>query len=508
MTIEQSDSQTYSGTHFDYEKIIEGLPAELKTVTTEFPPIISYSPLRLELPKATSRDLITRDKNNEPKGLNRNNLIPFLEDNLIIAVGNDFRQFDGRRYAPISVKQLKKFVSKSVHANGLVPRNSDVEDFIKMCWDLLEREINLPPNMKDYDKYCDQPFVAFQNGLFNLDTHEMMPFTPFLPIFHYIRANFDPTVEDAPARAILEDIIPDAQTRDFLFEMIGYILFEPTMNPPAIFVLYGPTQTGKSAIATVIENLIGLDSTTHMNMKQLTAQFGPADLEGKLLNVCKEAGGESAVNTKFDGELLKNMTSGEIITVEKKYRDAHEIIPTAKTLFCTNSPPDFGDDSSGLLRRLFIIPCRQPQNPKDKIYNALMTPQSMSYIVTKAYRAYLSFKAKGDFSPSPLMEREKRFYKSQNSILDFLQTTFNTDKRDEIRNKLVSDPELCYTAVLHQRYVEFCNFTLSRPVGRKRFVEYIRNEYNLEIKNEGIYFDVDGIKKHTTRDRYVKAGVC
>ena len=82
--------------------------------------------------------------------------------------------------------------------------------------------------------------------------------------------------------------------------------------------------------------------------------------------------------------------------------------------------------------------------------------------------------------------------------------TFDTDKKLEIRDRIVNDPELCYTAVLHHSYKEFCDLTLAKPVGRKRFVEYIRNEYNLDVKNEGIYL-ADG--RHTTRDRYVKTGM-
>ena len=500
MTSEQSNSR-YDDSYF--ESAIEQLPTEYKAVVEEQPTITSYQPLNLQLPDPITRDLVTRDKDGNPKGLNRNALVPYLSDNYIIFSGNTFRKFDGRRYAPIQAKDLNKIVTRAVYQHGFVPRDSDVDDFVKVCTALLDQPIMLPPNMRDYDKYFDQPLLAFQNGLLNMDTHEMLPFTPFLPVFHYFRADYDPSVTDAPARAVIEDIIPDPATRGFFYQMLGYILFEPTMNPPAIFVLYGPTQTGKSALATMIENIVGLDSVTHMNMKQLTAQFGPADLEGKLLNVCKEAGGESAVRTEFNGELLKNMTSGEQITVEKKHRDAHEIIPTAKTIFCTNSPPDFGDDSSGILRRLYIIPCRQPQNPKNKIYNLLNKPESLTWVVNQAYNAYLLLKANGDFIPSSLMENEKKFYKAQNSILDFLQTVFTADNKNDIRDKLVADPELSYTALLHQRYREFCEMTLSKPVGRKRFVEYIRNEYNLDVKNEGLYLS-DG--RHTTRDRYVKAG--
>lgn len=502
MSSKQTSSQGYDDAYF--QNAIDNLPDEYKLAVEDTPPLKSYNPLTLSAPVPADRDLITVDKNGIPKGLNRLSLVTFLEDCHIIYVNRDFRKFDGRRYAPFSVDSMSDLLMNAIREHSFIPRDSDVQDFIKACRSLLKRDILMPSSYWNYEKYIDQPLIVFQNGIYNMDLHEMLPFTPHLPIYHYIRADFDPTVEDAPARAVIEDIIPDPATRSFLFQMIGYILFEPTMNPPAIFVLYGPTQTGKSALAMMIENLVGSDSVSHLNMKQLTSQFGPADIEGKLLNVCTEAGGESAVRTEFNGQLLKNMTSGEKITVEKKHKDAHEIIPTAKTLFCTNSPPDFGDDSSGILRRLFIIPCRQPQNPKNRIYNTLNQPDSLTWVVNQAYNAYLLMKANGDFIPSQQMENEKKFYKAQNSILDYLQTTFGTDKKLEIRDRIVNDPELCYTAVLHHSYKEFCDLTLAKPIGRKRFVEYIRNEYNLDVKNEGIYL-ADG--RHTTRDRYVKMGM-
>ena len=488
-----------------FESAIAKMPVEYQELMVSDSDIKSFPPAKMIPPDPSDYTIVQLDKENKPKCLDRTGCITFLRQNYIVAIGEEFRQFDGRRYAPLPEKSLKNLIIKSAWDSNMlcfVPKTSDVSDVYNTCNALLPHTIELPADMDSFYDYYDQPLMAFENGLFNFNTHKMLPFSPHVPVFHYVRANFDPSIKDAPARTIIEGIIPDPNTRAFMFEMIGYILFEPDLNPPAIFVLYGPAETGKSALANMIEALVGSDSVTHLDMKLLTAKFGPAEMENKWLNICTETGSESARTTEFNGEMLKAMSSGETITVQHKHGQPFQIKPTAKILFCTNTPPDFGDDSSGLYRRLYIIPCRQPQDSKQRIYDALKTPESLSWIVNHSYEAYCQFKANGSvFSQSALMDKEKSFFKSQNPMMDYLQTVFGTDNKDEIADKIVNDPELCYTTQLYASYSEYTHMTLSHPLSRKKFVERIRNEFALNIVNEGYYLP-DG--KHTTRDKYVK----
>ena len=502
-----SSDSTNSQSKYDdayFENAISNMSPELQEIMNPNKPVKSYLPVKIELPNPSEPSVVACDKEGKPKCLDRTGCILYLRNCNIIQVGTEFRRFDGRVFSPITEKDMGKLIKRASWACNsflYVPTKPDVANVIEACDSLMPDHID--PFIGDVDMSdYDGEIMAFQNGIFNFTTQKMLPFSPFLSLFHYMRADYNPMIKDAPARSIIEGIVPNPETRQALFEIIGYILFSPTLNPPAIFIFYGPSETGKSALAKMIETLIGTESVAHLDMSVLTDKFGPANMENKWLNICSETGSQSSKVTHFDGELLKKMSSGEKTTVQHKHGQLYEIIPTAKVLFCTNTQPDFGDDSSGMLRRLKIIPCRQPQDSKRQIHDLLTTPESLSWVINKAREAYELFKANGKvFTVSEEMSVEKSYFKAQNSLNDFLQTVFNTDDKNVLVDKLVEDEELRYTAQFYAHYQEFCKMTGSQAMGRKRVTETMRNEYNLNIVQEGIYFEDH---KHTTRTRYAK----
>lgn len=141
---------------------------------------------------------------------------------------------------------------------------------------------------------------------------KLLPFTPYIYQTNYINANYDPYVQDEPRISeILLNILPtDDNILRFYLEMVGYILYSQTMNPPAIFLLYGPGNTGKTALHQMIANVVGRNNVSTLGLTQITSRFGTAELNGKILNVCGETGGMSRKFTGIDGELLKKLTDG------------------------------------------------------------------------------------------------------------------------------------------------------------------------------------------------------
>lgn len=444
---EPNSHSKYDSAYFDEAQ--KNLPPELQKLMVPDQPVTSYNPIRIELPNPSDPAVVSFDKEGKPKCLDRTGCIMYLRNCNIIRAGTEFRRFDGRVFSKIDEKDMKKLLevaSWECNRCGFVPTKPDVANVIDASEALMP--LSIQPLLGDMDlSEYDGEIMAFENGIYNFTTHKMLPYTPFITLFHYMHARYDPMAQAPVAREIIEGIVPNPQTRQALFEIIGYILFSPTLNPPAIFVFYGPSETGKSALAKMIERLIGSQSVAHLDMRVLTDKFGPANMENKWLNVCSETGSQSAKVTNFDGELLKKMSSGEVTTVQHKHGQLFEIIPTAKVLFCTNTQPDFGDDSSGMLRRVKIIPCRQFQDSKRNIHDLLVTPEALSWVVNEARKAYDLFRANGSvFTMSEEMKTEKTFFKAQNSLNDYLQSVFYTDDRGLIISKLVEDERLKFTA--------------------------------------------------------------
>ena len=311
------------------------------------------------------------------------------------------------------------------------------------------------------------------------------------------QCRYDPDVKDCQARQYIESIIPDPDTRQFFYEMVGYILYG-SLNPPAIFVIYGPGETGKSALANMISALMGKEMVSRVTLNQLGDRFMPAKLEGKRLNISGETGeGKNRYNMP-DGEIIKQLSGGEEITVQRKNVDPYEIRNTAKLLFLSNTVPNFGDTSSGLYRRLYTIPCRVKQDPTKNIYKLMTDPDSLTWLANVSLEAYRTFVERGRvFVPSETMMAEWQNMRVQDPVFDFLYTFFDSTDLHDICSQIVNHGEYRRTKTLYDKYREFCYANTVNPLGSRKFYEKIRNETELDIGKNPLMFRVDGVPTST-----------
>ena len=465
----------------------------------------SYSPLRLQLPKSTDYEIVAVG----PKGgisFNASEVIRYLKSQYIIFYLVTPRQFDGRIYKQILIQDVRDLIYDAAEDSNISysPTDPEINNIISAAksnlrvqrvfrgfFDLQEEE--------EYQVDEDGRLIAFENGIYNTTTKKLLPFSTCVYMTFYYHVVYDPTIHKCEAQRVLNGIIPNQETQDFFYEMCGYLFFETKMFPPALFNIYGPGKCGKSTLAKYIESIVGRENRSKIGITQLTRQFTTAELEGKQINICGETGGESSKNTRIDGELLKLLTDGDEVLVERKHKDPYYMLNTAKFLFLTNAIPDFGDSSSGLYRRLYVISCRieQTEPNLDKI---LTRDECKSWLLNKALAAYRRFlKAGKTFTISPQMKLELTQYMSQDSVLDFLNATFGTLNRYELAEKIANHDEYCYTVELYETYMNYTRLALSQPLSRKKFVERIRNEYNLKTKT--VSFTVGD--KTTTRTKYV-----
>ena len=469
-------------------------------------PIGDFNPIRRHDPDPSSYQIVGISQKGVPR-FQPSFALDYLRDCGIVFDGDGVcRKFDGRVYSVFGIDDLIRKLYQAVDSQPgrYVATPHDINVTVQAAKNLLPPSYGPFMEFEGMERYetTTLPLIAFENGIYNPETGEFLPFTPFVFLTTYIHARFDPAVKDAPAKDILSNILPQQQTLDFLYEMLGYLFFEPTMFPPALFNLYGPGNTGKSAISTMISEIMGWENVTELGMEQLTARFTIAELEGKRLNICGETDDTSSRQTKVVGAIIKKLSDGQRITVEQKGQKPYQIRNTAKLLFCTNSIPDFGDDSSGLYRRLYVIPCREKQDPKAMIYEKLICPDSKSWIVNRSLFAYKLFVKNGkQFSISPQMAEERKQFESQNSIMDFIQQVIGYTDPEDVARAITEHEEYSYTVELYGAYLEYARATLSQPISRKKFVEKIRNEYNLKTKTVA-YRLPTGLM--STRTQYVR----
>lgn len=171
----------------------------------------------------------------------------------------------------------------------------------------------------------------FLNGVLHGDLRTggmraLLPFTPYMPFTHCLHARYRPLDYHCPtAEKWFARMLPDEDTRRFVYEMIGYILYHRDMAElPALFILFGPGGTGKSTVTKMIARILGPDNYSKLGLTDLANEFTrSSQLAGKMLNICEEASDQSRRDIGLDVGLLKKLSDGDEVAFNNKGVEAY-----------------------------------------------------------------------------------------------------------------------------------------------------------------------------------------
>lgn len=207
-------------------------------------------------------------------------------------------------------------------------------------------------------KPSGEEWVACKNGVLNVYTRQLIPFTPMIKVTRKIDTMFDPTANDTRVDDFLMGVsCGDTDVISLLCEMIGYTLMR-TNKYESWFVLEGGGSNGKSTYIETIEWMLGTHNVSKLELVELEGtgdnRFKRVDLVGKFANL----GDDIGTNTLEQSSILKKIATGEGFTVEQKGDPVFNIHPTdiPKLIFSWNEPPKFKDKSYGFARRFVVIP--------------------------------------------------------------------------------------------------------------------------------------------------------
>lgn len=389
--------------------------------------------------------------------------------------------FDGRTYVRGSNEDVARIIYKAferVTPPVFVSRNAINDIIANLAATSTPYDIDIPDGW-DADGEYDTTLIPFDNGLYSIELDKMLPFSPYVFVRHRLATMYMPKIQEHPVEKIYEKILPNEKTRSFFFEMVGFMLYSPDLRPPSIFLTYGPGQTGKSALQETVTMAAGRWNVSTLDLTQISGTFTTAEMQDKLINVCGETGsGVSRDISKTDGELLKRLTDGQTITVQRKNKDPYEMTNTAKMWFVSNTLPDFGDTSSGLLRRLYIIPCRVQQSWEDQIYDKMQEPEALIWLMNRAMKGYIDFLNRGrKFAVSDEMRKEKRSYKAQDSIMDYFDNRYSTSEPLIIAENLDGN----YLNAIYDDYRSYTADGGGKAFSKRKFSEKVRNEYKVDV---------------------------
>lgn len=402
-----------------------------------------------------------------------------------------FYRFDGRHFELCTKDDVDDFVSEAVRkvngSNWPEVRSDHFTNIRKFFTTLAKPDkiydIQGGLSTEELESRYDGWMVPFENGIYSLLHDELLPFTPSIFFDRHIHARYMPDEDNPQLESLYLNIFGDRETLEFFYLAIGYTLYSETLNPPAIFLLLGGGETGKSAVLHVLESLLGSSYVSNESLSKLSTPFGLARLRGMAANICNESGNTSRFSTAhpIDGDLLKAISAGNPWDSEAKFQDICKFQNKAKLWFASNNMPDFGDTSSGMIRRLYIFPCKIKQDPSIKLYNLLTSPEGKAWLAFKALKTFIRFKWEGggEFRESRKMLYQKEMFSEQDPVREFLNETLSASDAESVRHALdkVSVSDL---------YSEFRTFQIdsgkSVMLSRKGFKNKILTEYGLECR--------------------------
>jgi putative DNA primase/helicase len=241
-------------------------------------------------------------------------------------------------------------------------------------------------NVMDRSKAnADKRELPVKNGILNLDTLTLEPFTSDKVFTTGLDVLFDPeAVPEAFIKAIHE-ILPgnDSLTMQ---EVFGYCLWRdyPTAKS---FWLIGSGGNGKTVLMTVLINLLSSANVSHIALSELDGhhRFAVFELYDKLLNIVAEP--ETA--RPMETPLFKAMTGRDRLVAEQKgVQKRFSFVNFAKQIVYANSIPQIADDKQGLWDRIFGIKFgvtfRGRENENLDLGEELSTGESLSGVLNWA----------------------------------------------------------------------------------------------------------------------------
>ena len=155
----------------------------------------------------------------------------------------------------------------------------------------------------------------------------------------------------------------------YLQRAVGYALTGSTREQ-CLFVLHGPTKTGKSTFLGMIHGMLGAYAQatameTFMSKEQSTNTNDLAALAGSRY-VCAL---EGETNKRFSEALVKRITGGmDGLTVRFLFEEFFTFRPTFKVFLGTNHKPVIRDSDSAIWERIRLVPfiVEIPLDERDK----------------------------------------------------------------------------------------------------------------------------------------------
>nr|DAO07370.1 MAG TPA: dsDNA helicase [Caudoviricetes sp.] len=324
----------------------------------------------------------------------------------------------------------------------------------------------------------DARYIAFKNGIYDLVTDTLLPYSPEYVITNRIPWDYIPNAQSELAERTLNKLAcDDPSIVALLQECIGYCFYRRNELGKA-FILTGDKSNGKSTFLDVIKYMLGDENISALDLKELGDRFSTSMMFGKLANLGDDIGDDFLSGTQVS--TFKKIVTGNRIKAERKGQDPFEFNPYIKMLFSANDIPRMKDKTGAVLRRLVIIPFNATFTVNDPDFDPyikykLVEQESIEYLIRVGVEGLRRVIQQNHFTQSERVDREIKEYEEENNpIAGFIED----QGLNMIENQLTAD--------VYKRYQVFCADNSLTPMSNIVFSKQINKRLGLTVKQRKI----------------------
>ena len=232
--------------------------------------------------------------------------------------------------------------------------SKDVSEVISILQDTLPRKFR-----------CKQPnLIAVNNGIFDYDTKQLMPFDPKYVFLSKCRVNYNPNATnvvihnnsdntDWDVESWMDELTDDPEITHVLWQILGAII-RPNVPWGKAAWFYSETgNNGKGTLCELMRQLCGQGSYASISLADFSKEF----MLEPLVRATSIIVDENDVGTYIDRAAnLKAIITGDTIFINRKFKMPIAYQFKGFMVQCLNEMPRIKDKSDSFFRRQLFIP--------------------------------------------------------------------------------------------------------------------------------------------------------
>lgn len=329
---------------------------------------------------------------------------------------------------------------------------------------------------------ADRHLLNVNNGVLNLRTREFTAHDPKYLITRLFGASYRPEAQCPEFEKFIGAVLPDEKMRSYVQRALGYSLLGDA-DQRAMFLIYGPSGTGKSTLMETMAAVCGDYAGTAAPgaFRARGRDGGPTNdlhgLRGKRFVTTSE----TAQDASFDEDTLKRITGRDRVVSRELYQQNQEWTPECVLWLATNHPPKFNSDDDAIWKRAKLIPFEttfaDTAAEVPDLARKLLTPEADG-ILNWLLAGLEDFLANGLQEPEIVRKAATQHRSQSDSVVRFVED----QEADSIL--IVGSGQTIRTKDLYAMYQEWCKSSgEARALGSRRFI------HRLETCGRGIRYE-------------------